>query len=231
MTPNTLAILFANPEVANCKTVDLTNIRLRHCGKQTEFFMLQLDVKDLEKYFNSSLFSLFKRRRKSNTTIKSRTSRPNHAIAMLVPGPYSIAKGDCLLISWQGNFLIMMYNSSSQAFKFAASQIQISKVSLMLIRKLSNVSRALLMSSLLCVSPYGAFAQERKQPADPVQAPTQTGAAKKSKAGADSCDGALDIVPGKAATFTRKRRPTKPEAKPEAKPETKAEAKPESKSQ
>src|SRR5262245_8940349 len=59
-TPNATAILFANPKVADCNTVDLTNIKLRHCGKQTGFFMLQLDVqdvKDLEKYFNSSLFS------------------------------------------------------------------------------------------------------------------------------------------------------------------------------
>jgi hypothetical protein len=61
-TPNTPAILFANPEVANCKTVDLTNIRLRHCGKQTGFFMLQLgapdapDVKILRNILNPVYF-------------------------------------------------------------------------------------------------------------------------------------------------------------------------------
>jgi hypothetical protein len=97
----------------------------------------------------------------------------------------------------------------------------------MLIRKLRDVSRAMFIGSILFALPYGASAQEQKQSAEPAPAPS----VKKSKAGAESCDGALDIVPGKASTFTRKRRPTKAEAKPEAKSETKAEAKPESKSQ
>jgi hypothetical protein len=93
----------------------------------------------------------------------------------------------------------------------------------MLIRKLRDVSRAVLIGSLLFALPYGAVAQEQKQAAEPAPAPP----AKKNKAGADSCDGALDIVPGKASTFTRKRRPNKSEAKSESK----AEAKPDSKSQ
>lgn len=86
----------------------------------------------------------------------------------------------------------------------------------MLIRKLRDVSRATFIGSLLFALPYGAFAQEQKQPAAPPPA-------KKGKAGADSCDGALDIVPGKASTFTRKRRPTKSETKSEAKPEAKSQ--------
>ncbi len=49
--------------------------------------------------------------------------------------------------------------------------------------------------------------------------------AKKSGASA-SCDGALDIVPGKAMTFARKRRPAKPEGK---QPATPANSKPEPK--
>lgn len=93
----------------------------------------------------------------------------------------------------------------------------------MLIRKLRDVSRAMFIGSILFALPHGAFAQEQKQPAEPPPTPP----AKKNKSGADSCDGALDIVPGKAATFTRKRRPSKSETKPEAK----SEAKPESKSQ
>jgi hypothetical protein len=93
----------------------------------------------------------------------------------------------------------------------------------MLIRKLRDVSRAMFIAVILFASLQGAFAQEQKQPAAPPSA-------KKSK-GAESCDGALDIVPAKAATFTRKRRPSKSEAKPEAKSEAKSEAKPGSKSQ
>jgi hypothetical protein len=38
-----------------------------------------LDVKDLEKYFNPGLFSLFKKRRKSNTALKSLTTRRQYA--------------------------------------------------------------------------------------------------------------------------------------------------------
>ena len=47
--------------------------------------------------------------------------------------------------------------------------------------------------------------------------------AAKSKSGQESCDGALDIVPSKSATFIRKRRPgnRKPAHKPETKSETK----------
>ena len=46
----------------------------------------------------------------------------------------------------------------------------------------------------------------------------------KSKSGQESCDGALDIVPSKSATFMRKRRPVnrKPPHKPETKSETKS---------
>ena len=45
----------------------------------------------------------------------------------------------------------------------------------------------------------------------------------KPKAGQESCDGALDIVPSKSATFIRKRRPAN--RKPAHKPETKSEIK------
>lgn len=45
----------------------------------------------------------------------------------------------------------------------------------------------------------------------------------KPKPGPESCEGALDIVPSKAATFLRKRRPK--ERKPVAKPENKSEIK------
>ena len=87
----------------------------------------------------------------------------------------------------------------------------------MLNRKLPDVSRAMFIALLLFASPCGAFAQDQEQPAE---APP----AKKSKAGSATCDGAVDIVPGKPATFTRKRRPSKSEVKSEAKPETKPKA-------
>ena len=90
-----------------------------------------------------------------------------------------------------------------------------------------SVSVSLVRVRMRCVAsivalmalPYGAFAQDQKQPAEKPPA-------KKSKASADSCDGALDIVPGKPSTFTRKRRPSKSETKPEANSNTKSETKP-----
>jgi hypothetical protein len=124
-----------------------------------------------------------------------------------------------------------MYNSSVQtrgfASRFATPQIQNSQVGFMLIQKLRDVLRATFIGSLMLPLPYSALAQDQKQPAEKPSA-------KKSKS-ADTCDGAVDIVPGKPTTFTRKRRPTKSEAKSDAKSaaksEAKAETKPETKSQ
>jgi hypothetical protein len=120
----------------------------------------------------------------------------------------------------------LMYNPSVQtrsfASRFATPQIQNSQLRFMMIRKSLDVLRAMFIGSLLFALPYGAFAQDQKQPAEKPLA-------KKSKAGADSCDGALDIVPGKPATFTRKRRPSKSEKKSEAKSESKSETKPDAK--
>ena len=53
-----------------------------------------------------------------------------------------------------------------------------------------------------------------------AQTPAPTPAAK-TKSGPESCDGALDIVPSKSATFMRKRRPVN--KKPAHKPENKSE--------
>jgi hypothetical protein len=117
----------------------------------------------------------------------------------------------------------LMYNpfvqTHSFASRFATPQFQNSQVRFMLIRKSRDVLRAMFIGLLLFALPYGAFAQDQKQPAEKPPA-------KKSKASADSCDGALDIVPGKPATFTRKRRPSKSETKPEANSDTKSETKP-----
>ncbi|MCI0339477.1 MAG: hypothetical protein L0226_18035 [Acidobacteria bacterium] len=44
---------------------------------------------------------------------------------------------------------------------------------------------------------------------------------KKTKAVNESCDGALDIVPTKAMTFARKRRPSQGEAKERSAPDSK----------
>ena len=119
-----------------------------------------------------------------------------------------------------------MYNAPVQTLdfdsRFATPQIKYSQVRFMLIRKSRDVLRAMLIGLLLFALPYGAFAQDQKQPAEKPPA-------KKSKASADSCDGALDIVPGKPSTFTRKRRPSKSETKPEANSDTKSETKPDAK--
>ena len=74
----------------------------------------------------------------------------------------------------------------------------------MLIQKLRDVSRAVFIGSILFTFCHGAFAQDQSQPAGNPPA-------KKSKSRSDSCDGALDIVPVKSMTFTRKRRPPKAE--------------------
>src|SRR5215475_9873741 len=85
----------------------------------------------------------------------------------------------------------LMYNPSVQthsfAPRFATPQIQNSQVRLMLIRKSLDVLRAMFIGSLLFTLPYGAFAQDQKQPSEKPPA-------KKTKACSDSCDGALDIV-------------------------------------
>src|SRR5262249_1130317 len=64
--------------------------------------------------------------------------------------------------------------------------------------------RAFFMGAFLLAFVLGAFARDQPRPAGNPPA-------KKSKASADSCDGALDIVPVKSMTFTRKRRPPKAE--------------------
>jgi len=70
----------------------------------------------------------------------------------------------------------------------------------MLIQKLRYVLRAVFIGSLLFAFCHGAYAQDQG-------APAENQPAKKRKSSADTCDGALDIVPAKAMTFTRKRRP------------------------
>ncbi len=75
---------------------------------------------------------------------------------------------------------------------------------IMLSQKLRDVLRIAIIGSLVFVICQSAFAQDQSQPAGNPPA-------RKSKASADSCDGALDIVPTKSMTFTRKRRPAKAE--------------------
>jgi hypothetical protein len=74
----------------------------------------------------------------------------------------------------------------------------------MLIRELRNALRAIFLGVLLSVLCQTIMAGNQPQSAGKA-------AAKKSKANAESCDGALDIVPVKAMTFVRKRRPANSE--------------------
>lgn len=88
---------------------------------------------------------------------------------------------------------------------------------LMLIQKLRGVLYAIFVGSLLLALCPNAMTQNQSQPAG------KTGA-KKTASAAESCDGALDIVPVKSMTFTRKRRPSKAvESKPDANPENQRE--------
>jgi hypothetical protein len=89
-------------------------------------------------------------------------------------------------------------------------------------QKLRGIARTGIVVALLIAPGHWMFAQGQSQPQPPV---------KKSQSGGESCDGALDIVPVKSKTFTRKRRPGKTgpaaaDAKDDAKPESKGEAKP-----
>ncbi len=87
----------------------------------------------------------------------------------------------------------------------------------MTIRKLQNALHSTFIGALLAfllVTCHPAVAQSQSKASGKT-------AAKKDKAKAESCDGALDIVPAKAMSFVRKRRPSNPEqTKPtETKPE------------
>ena len=67
----------------------------------------------------------------------------------------------------------------------------------MLKQSLRDIFRHLLIGSLLIAFGQSAYAQDQTQPAG--NAPTRR------KPSADTCDGALDIVPAKSMSFTRKR--------------------------
>jgi hypothetical protein len=73
----------------------------------------------------------------------------------------------------------------------------------MLTRKLLSATGAIFIG-LLFVICQPAVAQNQSSPVGKASA-------KKSKANAEKCDGALDIVPAKAMTFIRKRRPSNAE--------------------
>ncbi len=80
--------------------------------------------------------------------------------------------------------------------------------------------RLLFVATLLVLaSPFGLLAQQKKTaPKTPVSA----GSHAKKALSENTCDGALDIVPTQAASFARKRRPSKAipsEPKAEKKPE------------
>jgi len=71
----------------------------------------------------------------------------------------------------------------------------------------------LVFAGLLCLS---AIAQIPAQSATPASTQTKKGGA------SITCDGALDIVPSKAMSFVRKRRPNKAQTQPaDAKPQAK----------
>jgi hypothetical protein len=72
----------------------------------------------------------------------------------------------------------------------------------MLIGKLRHALPAIFIGALLFAAGQPASAQNQSQAAGKT-------AAKKGKATAESCAGALDLVPAKAMTFIRKRRPSK----------------------
>jgi hypothetical protein len=94
-----------------------------------------------------------------------------------------------------------------------------------------------MVGSLLIVSGQYMFAQNQPSPqeksSDQGKSSTQEkGGEKKAKSSAESCDGALDIVPVKSMSFSRKRRQAKSEstvsadAKPDKASDSKEDVKP-----
>lgn len=101
----------------------------------------------------------------------------------------------------------------------------------MLIQKVQNIACAIAVGAFLVVSGHGRFAQSQPAPQEKAIDQKKAGdqekpVEKKAKSSAESCDGALDIVPVKSMTFTRKRRQASAEsaaptdAKPESKPDS-----------
>ena len=128
----------------------------------------------------------------------------------------------------------------SSVFGFATPQNPDSKGEKMSIHKLRKTAYKVLVGALLVASAHFIFAQNESRPQEKA---SETNAKsgeinaksgeKKAKSSAESCDGALDIVPVKSSTFARKRRPGKAEAevnvdaKPDPKTDPKNDAKPE----
>ena len=104
-----------------------------------------------------------------------------------------------------------------------------------------------MVGALLIVSGQFMFAQNQPSPqekssdqekssaqekAGQEKAGQEKAGQKKAKSSAESCDGALDIVPVKSMSFSRKRRPTKSEstvsadAKPDKASDSKVDVKP-----
>ena len=107
----------------------------------------------------------------------------------------------------------------------------------MLMKKIRNIACAVMVGALLIISGQFMFAQNQPSPqeksADQEKSSTQEKAGqekagqKKAKSSAESCDGALDIVPVKSMSFSRKRRPTKSEStvSADAKPDKASDSK------
>lgn len=71
----------------------------------------------------------------------------------------------------------------------------------------SSVIRALLVVLIFALAALPVVAQKKAAPSE-----------KKTGGATASCDGALDIVPAKAMSFVRKRRPVKEDGKQKASP-------------
>lgn len=150
------------------------------------------------------------------------------------------------------------FKTAGRAFGFVTPQNPESTGESMLNHKLRNITYVVVVGALLIVSGHVMFAQNQssqekastqekvaqKKASDEKKAATQEKAAnletsatekaggKKAKSSAESCDGALDIVPAKSMSFSRKRRPARTDseipvdAKPNKTPDQKDDVNP-----
>ena len=81
-----------------------------------------------------------------------------------------------------------------------------------------------ILSAVILAVMLGILATAQNQ--SPAQSAAQSSAQTKKSSASTSCDGALDIVPTKAMSFVRKRRPNKTDGKQAAPADSKPQPKP-----
>ena len=181
---------------------------------------------------NPVYFHRFNKRGKSNTAIKSRTSWRKRRVPRLV---FAAADVQCARSNPRLRFQVCNATNPVFAGEIYANS-EVTRCFARDVHRLASVRLALRRVCARSETTGRETAGEEGQKEEGLTASSLSAwhalgarALEYNGIGADSCDGALDIVPGKPSTFTRKRRPSKLETKPEANSNTKSETKPDAK--